>query len=115
MKKYITYLILIITTLLVYSKCTKTANTNYNDLQKDISKKIIRFHVIGNSNTEYDQSLKLHIKNAIVQELEPILYNVDNIFYFVDLPGYGYSKMSKQEQIKVGEFIESYLKQNINL
>ena len=32
------------------------------------------------------------------------------LFYFVDLPGYGYSKMSKQEQIKVGEFIESYLK-----
>ena len=37
-------------------------------------------------------------------------YNVDNNFYFVDLPGYGYSKMSKQEQVKVGEFIESYLK-----
>ena len=36
-------------------------------------------------------------------------YNMDNIFYFVDLPGYGYSKMSKQEQIKVGEFIEHYL------
>ena len=36
-------------------------------------------------------------------------YNMDNIFYFVDLPGYGYSKMSKQEQIKVGEFIEYYL------
>lgn len=37
-------------------------------------------------------------------------YNMDDKFYFVDLPGYGYSKMSKQEQIKVGEFIESYLK-----
>ena len=36
-------------------------------------------------------------------------YNMDNIFYFVDLPGYGYSKMSKQEQVKVGEFIEHYL------
>jgi len=36
-------------------------------------------------------------------------YNVDNNFYFVDLPGYGYSKMSKQEQVKVGEFIEHYL------
>ena len=36
-------------------------------------------------------------------------YNMDNIFYFVDLPGYGYSKMSKQEQAKVGEFIEYYL------
>ena len=36
-------------------------------------------------------------------------YNIDNNFYFVDLPGYGYSKMSKQEQIKVGNFIEEYL------
>ena len=36
-------------------------------------------------------------------------YNVDDKFYFVDLPGYGYSKMSKQEQEKVGSFIEQYL------
>ncbi len=36
-------------------------------------------------------------------------YNIDNNFYFVDLPGYGYSKMSKTEQVKVGNFIEQYL------
>ena len=36
-------------------------------------------------------------------------YNMDNNFYFVDLPGYGYSKMSKQEQEQVGKFIEEYL------
>lgn len=36
-------------------------------------------------------------------------YNIDEKFYFVDLPGYGFSKMSKQEQIKVGNFIEEYL------
>ena len=36
-------------------------------------------------------------------------YNMDNIFYFVDLPGYGYSKMSKKEQEQVGKFIEQYL------
>lgn len=39
-------------------------------------------------------------------------YNMDNSFYFVDLPGYGYSKMSKQEQVKVGQFIEQYLSQS---
>ena len=44
-------------------------------------------------------------------------YNVDDTFYFVDLPGYGFSKMSKQEQIKVGNFIEEYLldRENIRL
>lgn len=36
-------------------------------------------------------------------------YNIDDKFYFVDLPGYGFSKMSKQEQVKVGGFIEHYL------
>ena len=36
-------------------------------------------------------------------------YNIDKKFYFVDLPGYGYSKMSKKEQEQVGKFIEEYL------
>ncbi|MBR2744179.1 MAG: YihA family ribosome biogenesis GTP-binding protein [Clostridia bacterium] len=36
-------------------------------------------------------------------------YNMDNTFYFVDLPGYGYSKMSKSEQAKVNGFIDEYL------
>ncbi len=42
-------------------------------------------------------------------------YNIDNIFYFVDLPGYGYSKMSKQEQERVGSFIEEYLSKSKNI
>lgn len=42
-------------------------------------------------------------------------YNMDNKFYFVDLPGYGYSKMSKVEQAKVGSFIEQYLNTSKNI
>ena len=44
-------------------------------------------------------------------------YNMDDLFYFVDLPGYGYSKMSKEEQLRVGQFIEKYLsiRENIQL
>ena len=44
-------------------------------------------------------------------------YNIDNNFYFVDLPGYGYSKLSKEEQVNMGRFIEDYLQkcQNITL
>ncbi len=44
-------------------------------------------------------------------------YNMDEKFYFVDLPGYGYSKMSKVEQDKVGESIETFFRnsKNINL
>ena len=42
-------------------------------------------------------------------------YNMDNKFCFVDLPGYGYSKMSKSEQVKVGSFIEEYLAKSTNI
>ncbi|GKX28113.1 putative GTP-binding protein EngB [Vallitalea longa] len=36
-------------------------------------------------------------------------YNVEDKLYFVDLPGYGYAKVSKQERERWGKFIESYL------
>lgn len=39
-------------------------------------------------------------------------YNIDDMFYFVDLPGYGYSKMSKKEQLESGKYIEEYLEES---
>lgn len=36
-------------------------------------------------------------------------YNIENLFYFVDLPGYGYAKAPKTEIVKWGKMIESYL------
>lgn len=36
-------------------------------------------------------------------------YNVNKELYFVDLPGYGYAKVSKEEQAKWGALIEKYL------
>ena len=37
-------------------------------------------------------------------------YNVEDLLYFVDLPGYGYAKISRSESEKWGEMIENYLK-----
>jgi len=42
-------------------------------------------------------------------------YNIDDNFYFVDLPGYGYSKLSKEEQVNMGKFIEDYLSKSPNI
>lgn len=36
-------------------------------------------------------------------------YLVNDSFYFVDVPGYGYAKVSKQEKKKWGAMIETYL------
>ena len=42
-------------------------------------------------------------------------YNVDDLFYFVDLPGYGFSKMSKEEKVVSGRYIEEYLETRNNI
>ena len=42
-------------------------------------------------------------------------YNIDDKFYFVDLPGYGFSKMSKEEKVISGKYIEEYLEEGNNI
>ena len=39
-------------------------------------------------------------------------YNINNELYFVDLPGYGYAKVSQQEKEKWGKMVERYLHQS---
>lgn len=39
-------------------------------------------------------------------------YNINNELYFVDLPGYGYAKVSKEVKIKWGKMIDNYLKKS---
>ena len=40
---------------------------------------------------------------------------VNDAFYFVDLPGYGFAKRSQTERVKWQKMIESYLKERENL
>jgi len=42
-------------------------------------------------------------------------YHINDAFYFVDLPGYGYAKVSEEEKIKWGKMIEKYLHQSPTL
>ena len=42
-------------------------------------------------------------------------YNINDVMYLVDLPGYGYAKISAKEKMKWGELIERYLHQSEQL
>ncbi|SHH51301.1 stage II sporulation protein R [Clostridium grantii] len=46
---------------------------------ESISNKIIRFHVIANSDTTTDQALKLKVRNAVLEFAEPKLRNSKSI------------------------------------
>ena len=42
-------------------------------------------------------------------------YQVNNQFYMVDVPGYGYAAVNKEQQKKFGMMVEEYLKTRENL
>ncbi len=42
-------------------------------------------------------------------------FNVDDVFRIVDLPGYGFARVSKSEKIRWGQYIEDYLNYRENL
>lgn len=42
-------------------------------------------------------------------------YNVEDQLYFVDVPGYGYAKVSKKKRERFGQMIEEYLTQREQL
>lgn len=42
-------------------------------------------------------------------------YNINDVFYCVDLPGYGYAKVSEETREKWGKMIERYLKKSRQL
>ena len=60
----------VVFTLLFAAHWTK----GYSDMiQKGIGAKVVRFHVLANSNSEEDQALKLAVRDKVLQEYSDLL------------------------------------------
>lgn len=59
------------------------SNVNGNDVayagQKSIENKVIRFHVIANSDTTLDQAVKLKVRDAVLKYIAPKMSNSKDI------------------------------------
>lgn len=66
--------IFLLTTLVVSREITKIEAYSY-----DYKERLIRFHVIANSDTDEDQELKLKIRDAVIAYLQPKLENSKSI------------------------------------
>lgn len=42
-------------------------------IHSGLEKNLIRFHVIANSDSEYDQSLKLKVRDSVLEQMKPLL------------------------------------------
>ena len=81
----------------------------YDKFGNRVDKYVVeKYYKNGNNTWVLEETIKTEAGSYFV---------VDEKFYFVDLPGYGYSKMSQKEQEQVGKFIEEYLfnRQQISL
>lgn len=50
--------------------------SSLDTIQKGLSKQLIRLHVVANSDSDYDQSIKLQVKDGIVTYLQTFLSDV---------------------------------------
>ena len=71
MKKIVTGTIIILAAALLFARQVHLHREE--NIQAGIAEKIIRFHVIANSDAEADQQLKLQVKEQVVTMLEPLL------------------------------------------
>ena len=75
MKNYIFYIIAGVIVLL-YIWTTVLGN---DFLQPSIASKILRFHVIANSDSSNDQAVKEQVRDAVGTYLQPLLEEADNL------------------------------------
>ena len=68
------------------------------------------FLLVGRSNVG-----KSSFINTLIERKNFAFYKVNDAFYLVDVPGYGYASVSKDTQKKFGLMIEEYLKSRENL
>lgn len=67
--------ILVILALIAGVICTYyfSEEPKIDEMQKEIAKRVLRFHVLANSDSEEDQELKLKVKKAVVDYLDAYL------------------------------------------
>ncbi|MFU7517490.1 stage II sporulation protein R [Clostridium sp. HCS.1] len=66
------YIVLLLICVLNLNSCTSSkildgTSSSEELIYEDIADKIIRFHVIANSNTEEDQALKLKVRDKVIE------------------------------------------------
>lgn len=76
MKKILSVLILGVMCLFIVGSSLNTRQAlgvTEENIVEDISEKLIRFHVLANSDSDIDQDLKLRVKDEVLKYISPIL------------------------------------------
>lgn len=78
MKKH-SFLIILSLAIALFAAYHFSGKNSEAAIQQDIAEKIIRFHVIANSDSTEDQNLKIKVKDAVLTYVSPLLSNSEDI------------------------------------
>ena len=76
-KKHIITLAILIGVIVTYILSANAENDT--NMQESIASKVIRFHVLANSDSDEDQALKLKVKDAVVDYLNPYMSESESL------------------------------------
>ena len=96
-KKLFVFLPLLLVFTLLFGSLSYT-----NDASNDISTKVLRMHVLANSNSINDQRLKIAVKNNILKSTQELFTDCDNLEESIEIAQSNTEliKASAQEVIK---------------
>ncbi|NLU08899.1 MAG: stage II sporulation protein R [Clostridiales bacterium] len=77
MKKYL--LVFIIGILSIFAANSVFLEIKNKNVEEDMASRIIRFHVIANSDSGSDQALKLRVRDRVLEYIAPKLENSEDI------------------------------------
>lgn len=66
-------LVIIVCILAIFTLNSNKLQVKSESVQQDIASKIIRFHVIANSDSKSDQALKLKVRDKVLEYIQPKL------------------------------------------
>lgn len=54
-------------------------NAKKDDMQKELARQVLRFHVLANSDSEEDQNLKMQVKEAVIHYMQEEIPHSDSL------------------------------------
>ena len=78
----------------IMTSCKYFNNPEDISMQKDIARRILRFHVVANSDSEEDQALKIKVKDAVVTYLSPLLSDSQSLEESISIAEQNYDSIN---------------------
>ncbi|MDV5106850.1 stage II sporulation protein R [Clostridium perfringens] len=105
MKKILSILFLGVICLFIVGSSLNTRQAlgvTEENIVEDISEKLIRFHVLANSDSDIDQDLKLRVKDEVLKYISPILNESQSLEESREI--------LKREDKNIIKIVEDYIK-----